>query len=200
MDVLLPIALGIFLIICASFDLLYRRIPNWLTYPAALVAVLAHSLTGGMSGLAFSLVGLGVGMALLMPLYLVKGMGAGDVKLLGVVGACLGPKQVFYAFIGTSLAGGVYALILLAFHPHQLVTFVKNCFSGCVRLGKVLLHGRSEAAILLESNEKKPFEGTRLKVCYGVAIASGTIGSMLWERAGYPGLSGMILHLKGWLF
>ncbi len=196
MDVYLPIILSIFLIICACFDILYRRIPNWLTYPAAIAALLVHFLAGGMTGLAFSLAGLGVGMALLMPLYVMKGMGAGDVKLLGVVGACLGPKQVLNAFIGTSLAGGVYALILLAFHPHRLVIFLKNCFSACIRLGKVLVHGRNQLAISPESKEKKPLEGTRLKVCYAVAIALGTIGSMLWDRAGCAGLSETILHLK----
>lgn len=200
MEVFLPICLGVFLVICACFDLLHGRIPNGLTYPAALGALIFHFMTGGTIGLALSFAGLGLGMALLMPLYLVKGMGAGDVKLLGVVGASLGPGQVFHAFVWTVLAGGVYALILLAFHPHQLVIFLKKCFSGFVRLGKVLLHTWSGGAISLEPVEKKPVEAVRVKVCYGVAIALGTIGSMLWERAGYAGLCEMMAHLKGWLF
>jgi prepilin peptidase CpaA len=49
-----------------------------------------------------------------MTFYLLGGMGAGDVKLMGAVGGFLGPKGVFAAFLGTSLIGGVYAIVLLA--------------------------------------------------------------------------------------
>ena len=57
-----------------------------------------------------------LGIALLILFHLLGGMGGGDVKLMGAVGAFLGPKGVLIAFLATALIGGIYALILLSFH------------------------------------------------------------------------------------
>ena len=194
------ITLGAFLVLCASFDVLFRRIPNRLTYPAMLMAVLYHCIVGGTAGLVLTLGGLGVGTAMLMPFYLLKGMGAGDVKLMGVVGACLGPKEVFHAFLWTGLTGGLYALILLAFHPHQLVIFLKNCLYKCLYVAKFFLYGMNAARIPLISKEEGAQEAEPVMVCYGVAIALGTIGYLLWKHAGYSSWTEFISALSSRLF
>ncbi len=54
--------------------------------------------------------GLFLGVAFLLPVYLIGGMGAGDVKLMGAVGSILGPQGVFIAFLYSAIAGGLYAL------------------------------------------------------------------------------------------
>jgi hypothetical protein len=124
--------------------------------------------------------GLAAGMALLMPFYLLKGMGAGDVKLMGVVGAFLGPTRVLHAFLWTGLSGGLYALILLAFRPHQLVIFLKNCLGICVLVGKYFLYGLNAARIhwiLLKDKAKEERTGQ------GVLRSGdrpGYMGSILW--------------------
>lgn len=192
----LLVALSVFLAFCACFDVLYRRIPNWLTCPAMLLALLVHGLTGGGAGLAHAIMGLAAGMALLMPFYLLKGMGAGDVKLMGVVGAFLGPTRVLHAFLWTGLSGGLYALILLAFRPHQLVIFLKNCLGICVLVGKYFLYGLNAARIHWILLKDKAKEREPVKVCYGVAIALGTMGSILWEHGCHAGWSELISVLS----
>src|SRR5210317_773277 len=72
-------------------DLSTHRIPNQLIVLGLSIALICSAAIGGLSGLTASLAGLGVGLALFLPMYACGVMGAGDVKLLGVAGAFLGP-------------------------------------------------------------------------------------------------------------
>src|SRR4029450_2877695 len=72
-------------------DVRTRRIPNLLTFGAAIAALLFHVSTGGASGLITSAGGWMLGAALFFPVFALRGMGAGDVKLLAAVGAWVGP-------------------------------------------------------------------------------------------------------------
>lgn len=89
-------------------DVVSHRIPNVLLLPALLVAAaLGITATGGY-GLLMCLAGLCVGLTMLMPLYALGAMGAGDVKLLGVAGAFLGPAGALFAGLATFIAGAVF--------------------------------------------------------------------------------------------
>lgn len=101
------------LTIATLTDVTRHRIPNALLAPALSVALLVGTATGGLAGLLMTLSGLGVGLALLLPLYAIGAMGAGDVKLLGVAGAFLGPHGAVIAGIMTFIAGAVFGLIWL---------------------------------------------------------------------------------------
>ncbi|MFM8466021.1 MAG: prepilin peptidase, partial [Oxalobacteraceae bacterium] len=70
----------------AWVDLRQWRIPNRLLAPSAAAALMLSAFMPGGQGLAASLLGGLVGLMVFMPLYLLKGMAAGDVKLMGVVG------------------------------------------------------------------------------------------------------------------
>ena len=107
------LALAALLLAAAGFDLAHRRIPNWLTFSGLLLGVFWHAVTGGGPGLVFALEGLGVA-GLTMLLWMAKALGAGDVKLLGVIGVWMGPVFLLWTLLGTIFAGGLLALIALA--------------------------------------------------------------------------------------
>jgi len=89
------------------------KVPNWITFPmivAGWVYSAALSPYAGWEGLGWSLLGTVIGLALLLPLYSIGGMGAGDVKLLAAFGALLGPADVFDAFLRAAILGGAMAL------------------------------------------------------------------------------------------
>jgi prepilin peptidase CpaA len=100
------------------FDVRTRRIPNWLTFSAAALGLVVATFADGGPGTASSAGGLVVGMALFFPLFLLRGLGAGDVKLMGALGAWLGVSVMFGVALYTSLAGGVLALVLIVRHGY----------------------------------------------------------------------------------
>ncbi len=95
-------------------DIRSRRIPNVVTAAmTALGIALAATGTGGIS-LPASLAGFVLGLLVMMPGYALGATGAGDVKLMGAVGAILGVGLVIPAFLYTAIAGGVLAIIVAA--------------------------------------------------------------------------------------
>ena len=87
--------------IAALKDVASYRIRNRLVVPVLFAALLFHAFSGGLSGLVYSLQGMLVGFLLLFFLWLIGGMGAGDVKLLAAVGAWIGPWSVGLLFMST---------------------------------------------------------------------------------------------------
>lgn len=107
----LPETLAIVVALTACvFDVRSRRIPNALTFGAAGAALVFASVTGGFSGLGWSLGGWALATAMWIPIYALGGMGAGDVKLMAAVGAWLGPGPVFFAALYSASAGAVMAV------------------------------------------------------------------------------------------
>jgi prepilin peptidase CpaA len=156
--------------VAAMTDIRSRRIPNWLTYSAMLLGVGLHTIANGAQGFFFSTGGLFLGLALLIVFYLAGGMGAGDIKLMGAVGALLGPKGVFIAFIFTALVGGIYAIVLLLvrFRVTETVVRLSTMFSS-------LRSGTGLTSISADQTRKM------LVLNYGVAIALGVFLSIIWN-------------------
>lgn len=95
-------------------DATKHRIDNWITFPGAMLAVGLQIYFSGPGGAVDALVGLVVGLAVLMPFYVLHGMAAGDVKLMAAIGACLGPSLAFWAAAYALIAGAVLAAGVLA--------------------------------------------------------------------------------------
>ncbi|MGA2501986.1 MAG: A24 family peptidase, partial [Tepidisphaeraceae bacterium] len=118
------------------------------------------------------LLGTAVGLGLLLPAYAIGGMGAGDVKLLGGVGAWMWTEATFLAFCWSAIVGGVLAVVMVLVsgqwskHRHQFfailgeITAVRNPAELSARAA-----GRKSSMTLLP---------------YGIPIAIGTIAYFAW--------------------
>ena len=161
---ILIIFLSVILFVAVTIDLRAQRIPNFLTFPAVALTLIYYSITNGLNGFLFSAIGLLAGISLLIIPYLLGGMGAGDAKLMGVVGGVLGAKGVFYAFLFSAIVGGIYAIILTFIYRPHFKGFYKKQF---VALVNVLLI-REYIPEPEDADLKKP------RLCYGLAIGLGT--------------------------
>ena len=110
----LNITLLTVLAIASVADLRDRRIPNALTFPAVALGLVLNGVFFGFDGLRESAQGAGLGLAMLFGLFVLRWMGAGDVKLMAAVGAIKGPDFVFYACLWSAVFGAVLALAGLA--------------------------------------------------------------------------------------
>jgi prepilin peptidase CpaA len=99
-------------ITAAAIDLRIRRVPNVLTAGIALVGLGIAAMGLGRVGIWLALAGCLVGLALMLPGYLIGAMGGGDVKLLAAVGTLLGPGATLRAFVASAIAGGLIAIVV----------------------------------------------------------------------------------------
>jgi prepilin peptidase CpaA len=111
--------------LAAVVDVYSRRIPNWLSGAALAAGLLIHGWQGGTAGVLIALAGAALGLAILLPLYAVRAMGAGDVKLLGAVGSLVGPQLLVSVAVYAAIAGGVISLVILA-RRHRLPIFFRD--------------------------------------------------------------------------
>jgi len=147
-------------------DLRSRRIPNWLVFPYWLAGIVVQCVLFGWHGLGQSMAGAGVGLGVFGVLFLLGGMGAGDVKLCAAVGAWIGPAQMVFALIFTALAGGVIVMIWALAGG-----FLLDLFQGTGDLMAVWKRGKVRDP---EATIDNPH---RRKMPYAPAIAVGTLFS-----------------------
>jgi prepilin peptidase CpaA len=146
-------------------DLRSRRIPNWLVLPFLAAGLTVSGWLEGWHGIEQSLMGLGLGILLFGVLFWMGGMGAGDVKLAGAIGAWIGPMQLFFALVVTGIVGGIMAVGW---------AIAGGFFSDLLKGSGNLIFGRKKGDTepgqeLTLSNPK-----TR-KIPYAPAIALGTL-------------------------
>ncbi len=153
----------------AVIDYRTYRIPNWLTVGgiAFALACSAAPAAPGSSGLPTALGGLGVAMLVLLPMYAIRVLGAGDVKLMGMVGAFLGTPDTLRALLFVFVVGGV-AAVGFAVRRRALRRMVGNLRQATVQMMVFAAVGgqRPGDAIAGRSVGKLP---------YGVSICIGTI-------------------------
>ena len=112
MTLVVPVVVLVVGVVACITDVRSRKIPNILTFGAAACGLLFHLAVAGLPGLVTAAGGWATGVALFLPFFLLRGMGAGDVKLLAALGAWLGPMQTIWLALFASMAGGLMALIV----------------------------------------------------------------------------------------
>ena len=171
----MPTAIETALIILVSAaawtDLRTKRIPNWITVSGAAVGLGLHIVYGGASGAMQSLAGAALGLAIFLGLYAGGGMGAGDVKLFGAVGAFAGPQALVLVFVFTGLLGGVAGLGLAVY---------RGCLGQTLTRTRELLTGMGS----LKWQEVRAAAASpgSLRLPYGAVIAGGTLISLVVLR------------------
>lgn len=109
----IPATAGLVIVAAAAAwcDVRERRIPNVLTVGGLLLALVIGGVQAGLAGLAAAAVGAALGLLVGLPVFLLGGLGGGDVKLLAAVGAFLGPGRLPLALLAIALTGGVMAAV-----------------------------------------------------------------------------------------
>ena len=148
------------------------RVPNWLTLHFALGGWAYAFWSGGAAMLGWSLAGAAVGLACLMPLYAIGGMGAGDVKLMAGVGAWIGPVFTGWAFLSTALTGGLMGLVMMA-TSGELARHIALTRT----IGREVLTVRNPTVLTELAARRKP---SMMLLPYGIPIAVGTISYLGW--------------------
>ncbi|HET7627862.1 MAG TPA: prepilin peptidase [Bacillales bacterium] len=160
---LLNVLLIVVLLVCAATDITKRKIYNIVIFPALMAAFVVHFMLDGWANLGAALAGFFVGIGILLIPYLLGGMGAGDVKLLGLVGAIKGTVFVFHTAFYMAVLGAIMALGVLFFRRHALQRM------------KALLYG----FLAFKNGYRIPFlidkESLTTAYPYGVAISAGAL-------------------------
>ena len=160
------------LIEAAVIDGRRLRVPNWLTFHFALGGLVFAAWSGGREMFLWSLAGTGVGLVSLLPLYAIGGMGAGDVKLMAGVGAWLGPVWTFWAFVSTTLVGGLIGAAMILASGNVIRHWV--LFQT---IGYEILSIRNPAVLAERAGERKK---NMTLLPYGIPIAIGSIACFGW--------------------
>jgi prepilin peptidase CpaA len=143
-------------------DALWGRISNWITLPAMMVGPMLNTALAGLGGLSSSLKGLGLGVILLLGVYAIGAMGAGDVKLLGAIGGIVGPGEVLIIFALASLLGGLYAVVQSVYGFGVAETFrrTKTCLTSYCLAPRLLSSVAARDPVTIR---------------FGIVLAAGTL-------------------------
>lgn len=168
---LLQSALLVVALAAGVWDLLTRRIPNWITVPGAVLGVAIQSYYGGWHGAVSSLAGALLGFSFFLLLYLAGGMGAGDVKLAAAVGALVGAQSFVWVFIVTGLLGGIAAVVLALVRGRLRQTLERTA-------SLVASFGRLRWTEVRNASDLEAKDALRLP--YGAVIAGGALAFLAW--------------------
>jgi prepilin peptidase CpaA len=166
-------------LIAAVTDVWKFKVYNVLTFPLLASGLLYHLVHGGAAGLAGSFLGALIGFALMIFLYAMGGMGAGDVKFVTALGAWLGVPLTLYVMMAGCIAAGAYSAVLLVVGASWRETAL-NMQILWLRLVCLGRHLGSEDRV--ETEVKRPDRRRRL-IPFTAMIALGLVATVLWLRS-----------------
>jgi prepilin peptidase CpaA len=159
----------IFLVLAGAWsDVRTRKIPNWIPVSGVVSGLLLQSWHVGAQGAMTSIAGAALGFGIFVPMYILGGMGAGDVKLFSAVGALIGPQSLVLVFVLTGLLGGV-AAVLLAVSRGRLRETLQ-------RTGELML---DVSRLRWQQAKASSSAAGALRLPYGAVIAGGTLLALI---------------------
>jgi prepilin peptidase CpaA len=160
-------------------DVRSHRIPNRLVLSGLAFGFIYSAFVPfwGQHGFLWSLGGAAIGFGVLFPLWLLRMMGAGDVKLMAMVGSLLGVDAVPAALAATLIAGAVFSLGFAARHG-KLRQMLGNV-GRILRIGSVAVATGAPVGMAASGWESVG------KLAFAVPIATGTIGAVLARHFGF---------------
>jgi len=169
----LPGVLIATLLIAVRHDVLEHRIPNALCALALTSGCVMHTLASGLGGLWFAVQGAAVGFIFLFPMYLLRGMGAGDVKLMAAVGSFLGPLGALFAAAAAMVIGALVGVAIIISRVMSRTRQARQAHAGLAR-----------APGPASSINKERFP-------YAVAIAGGAL-ILMWRQGQFAQLATLV--------
>jgi prepilin peptidase CpaA len=170
------ILLGILLSLAVWNDIKSRLIPNKIVFSGSLIGIALNTLInpgaglfndpfGGL-GILNAIAGLGVGLIIMLPLYALHAMGAGDVKLMAMIGTFIGPLAIIKAALFSMVAGGLLALIVALWQGvlQQVLANLHHIFM------QSLMRTLTGEGVRISAPEVPT-----VKLAYAIAIATGTV-------------------------
>jgi len=94
-------------------DIWKRKIPNGLTLAGWMSGVGLHAFYTGGSGIWYAVVGTALGFIPMLVLYIIRAVGAGDVKLFAAIGALTGGEAVLQSMLYSMIYAGLVACLIL---------------------------------------------------------------------------------------
>ena len=170
------ILLGILLLLAVSYDIKTRLIPNKIVFSGSLIGIAFNTLinpgTGlfsesfGGLGILMSIAGLAIGLIIMLPFYALHVMGAGDAKLMAMIGAFIGPLPIIKVALLSMVAGGLLALIVALWKGvfKQVLANLHHIFM------QSLIRTLSGEGVRISAPEVPT-----VKLAYAIAIATGTV-------------------------
>jgi len=160
-------------LIASIIDYRARKVPNWLNASLAAAGLLTQSLYFGWSGLAASGLGLLVGLGVLIVPWAMGGMGAGDVKLMGAIGAWFGPWMTFVAFCVGGVIGGVIAVAMIA--------WARKASQAWLNLGLIMVKMRKLETAFGDFASVRSLDSSAALLPYGIPLSIGSVIVLLGQ-------------------
>ena len=166
------------LVVAAISDWRTYRIPNWLTGGGLVFGLVCNTWLARtpMAGLTDAAGGMLIGFGALVPMYVMRVMGGGDVKLMAMAGAFLGVSGTLNALLYTFVIGGLAALAFAVFHGALRRMFANIAGVLQSMLAAASLGFKPDAGAMEPSIGRMP---------YGVSISVGTIGFVVAHQLGF---------------
>jgi prepilin peptidase CpaA len=167
------IAAGAVAVTAGWTDLRSRKIPNTLTLSGALLGIVVFTIAQGWRGAFAAISGAGVMFGLLLPVVLLRGLGAGDWKLMGALGAILGWKRVLLVLLASVFLAAALAMFLMI-RQGRVKSTLKNLWELLCGFFFFGLQPNPEIGLENPAASTVPFGAAAAMatvLCYGLALA-----------------------------